>query len=326
MMGGRIWLESEMGAGSTFHFTACFRPASPLRVECPPPDLHEQRILVVDDSAGRKLQILLVEDNDVNRTLVTHLLAQRGHHVVEAQSGKEAVAAMVHAPGEVFDLVLMDVQMPDMDGFETTAAIRDHEKLSGGHVPVIAVTAYAMKGDRERCLSAGMDGYLSKPVQLQELRQLLRRYEGGPCVEAGLVSPPEELYVDSDAQGATGSQPLGSEHEAVERGALLERLGGDVQLMSDLIEIHLSQCPGLLAAAGRALQENNGPELARLTHTLKGSARNLLALAAAEIAGRLEIFAEQGDFSRARETMAALECEMERVEHGLRALQALAVP
>jgi HPt (histidine-containing phosphotransfer) domain-containing protein len=96
--------------------------------------------------------------------------------------------------------------------------------------------------------------------------------------------------------------------------------------MSDLIEIHVGQCPGLLAAARRALQENNGPELARLTHTLRGSAGNLLALAAAEIAGRVETFAEQGDFSRARETMATLECEMERVEHGLRALQALAVP
>ncbi|MGC9994276.1 MAG: PAS domain S-box protein [Terriglobia bacterium] len=329
MMGGKIWLESEMGKGSTFHFTACFRRASPLRVECPPPGLHEERILVAERapaSAGRKLQILLVEDNDVNRTLVTHLLAQRGHHVVEAQSGKDAVAAIEHDPGGVFDLVFMDVQMPDMDGFETTAAIRDHEKLSGGHVPIIAVTAYAMKGDRERCLSAGMDGYLSKPVQLQELRQLLRRYEGGPCVEAGLVSPHEELYVDSDAQEATGSQARGSEHEPVERGALLDRLGGDVQLMSDLIEIHLSQCPGLLAAARRAFEENNGPELARLTHTLKGSAGNLLALEAAEIAGRLETLAEQGDFSRARETMAALECEMERVEHGLRTLQDLAVP
>jgi PAS domain S-box-containing protein len=326
MMGGKIWLESEMGKGSTFHFTACFRPALPLRVECPPPDLQEERILVVDDRVGRKLQILQVEDNDLNRTLVTHLLAKRGHHVVEAQSGKEAVAAIERAPKGVFDLVFMDVQMPDMDGFETTAAIRDHEKLSGGHVPIIAVTAYAMKGDRERCLSAGMDGYLSKPVQLQELRQLLRRYEGGPSLEAGLVSPHEELYVDSDAPEATGSQPLGGEREPVERVALLDRLGGDVQLMSDLIEIHLSQCPGLLAAARRALQENNGPELARQTHTLRGSAGNLLALEAAEIAGRLETFAERGDFSRARETMAALECEMERVEHGLRALQALAVP
>ena len=326
MMGGKIWLESEVGKGSTFHFTACFRPASPLRAECPPPDLQEERILVVDDSAARKLQILLVEDNDVNRTLVTHLLAKRGHHVVEAQSGKEAVAVIEHALGGVFDLVFMDVQMPDMDGFETTAAIRGHEKLSGGHVPIIAVTAYAMKGDRERCLSAGMDGYLSKPVQLRELRQLLRRFEGEPCVEAGLASPHEELYAASDAQEATGSQPLGGEHEPVVRSALLDRLGGDVQLMSELIEIHLSQCPGLLAAARRAFEENNGPELARLTHTLKGSAGNLLALEAAEIAGRLEAFAEQGDFERARETMAALEREMDRVEHCLRALQALAVP
>jgi CheY-like chemotaxis protein len=254
------------------------------------------------------------------------LLTKRGHNVVEAQSGREALAAIENAQARGFDLVFMDVQMPGMDGFETTDAIRTHEKLTGGRVPIIAVTAYAMKGDRECCLAAGMDGYLSKPVQLEELRRLLRDYEGGPSVGAGLAASLEVSCLGPAVQESAESQKMRSERAPVDRSALLERLGGDSQLMSELIEIHLRQCPGLLAAARRAFEENNGPELARLTHTLKGSAGNLLALDAAEIAGRLETFAEQGQFSRARETMAALECEMERVERSLRALQALAVP
>ncbi|MGD0127680.1 MAG: PAS domain S-box protein [Terriglobia bacterium] len=459
MMGGRIWLESDVGKGSAFHFTVCFGPSS-CRTDGPPPDLHGERILVVDDNltclrilgslltewkalpvlcdsgqeallqldsangktfpfaavlldarlpepdgsavvqrikidpklekttirlasgsrqtpapahgqesespmfltkpvfpeellaairsvsgwldegvargaapgeralsnAGRKLEILLVEDNDVNRTLVTHLLTKRGHNVVEAQSGTEALATIEHAPGGGFDLVFMDVQMPDMDGFETTAAIRAHEKLTGGRVPIIAVTAYAMKGDRERCISAGMDGYLSKPVELQELRRLLQEYEGGPSAETGLPSPLGELYRAPEVQMQAESQTLGDERAPVDKSALLERLGGDAQLMRELIEIHLNQCPGLLAAARRAFEGHDGPELARIAHTLKGSAGNLLALEAVRIAARLETCAEQGDFSRARETLAALEAEMERLEHGFRALQAMPAP
>jgi PAS domain S-box-containing protein len=460
MMGGKVWLESEVNKGSTFHFTACFAAASSCGTEGPPADLQGKRILVVDDnptclrilgsllagwnaqpvlcasgsealfhldskkenaapfaavlvdarlpepdcsavvqriqtdpqlekvtirlssgsrqtpapafhresgsqlfvmkpviprellaviqsvsgdraarvvpaaeqeqrapsSAGRKLHILLVEDNDVNRTLVTHLLAKRGHHVVEAQSGREAVTAIQQAPTGAFDLVLMDVQMPEMDGFETTAAIRAHEKPTGGHVPIIAVTAYAMKGDRERCLAAGMDGYLPKPVQLQGLRQLLRKYEEGPSIGMGLPLPLEEPQLDSEALEAAESQPLSDGREPVDRCALLDRLGGDAQLMGELIEIHLRQYPGLLAAARRALQASNGAELARLSHKLKGSAGNLLALEVVRIAGRLETLAEQGDFSRACETMAALEHELERLDQGLRALQTLTVP
>ena len=171
-----------------------------------------------------------------------------------------------------------------------------------------------------------MDWYLSKPVQLHELRQLLREYEGGPAVEEGPASALEAPRLAPSVFEQAESQPPGGGPAPVDRKALLDRLGGDAQLMSELIQIHLSQCPALLAKARRALQDNNGPELARVTHTLKGSAGNLLALEAVEIAGRLETLAERGDFSQARETMAALECEMERLERGLRTLQALTMP
>jgi two-component system, sensor histidine kinase and response regulator len=122
------------------------------------------------------LRILLAEDNVVNQRLATRLLEKRGHRVVVAANGREALEALEK---ETFDLVLMDVQMPEMDGMEATAEIRKKEKLAGGHQPVVALTAHAMKGDQERCLSVGMDGYLAKPIRPQELDDLLDRYLAG---------------------------------------------------------------------------------------------------------------------------------------------------
>jgi len=119
------------------------------------------------------LRVLLAEDNPVNQLLASRLLEKRGHRVVVAANGREALAALEK---ESYDLVLMDIQMPEMDGLEATAAIREKEKGSGIHQPVIAMTAHAMKGDRERCLAGGMDGYLSKPIRLQELDELLEAY------------------------------------------------------------------------------------------------------------------------------------------------------
>jgi CheY-like chemotaxis protein len=266
--------------------------------------------------AARKLRILLVEDNEVNRILVTRLLVKEGHSVVVAANGREAVAAVQYAPRGAFDLILMDVQMPDMDGFETTAAIRARELSTGGRAPIVAVTAHAMKGDRERCLAAGMDGYLSKPIQLRELRDLLRKYEllAAQTMEVSFPQEQEECL------------PLGDEGKPVDRETLLDRLGGDSRLLSELIEIYLTQCPSMLAAAQRALQEKNGRELARVAHTIKGSAGNFLARAALETAGRLETFAEEGDFSRAQETIGALQEEMERLGSALSALRGVTVP
>jgi two-component system, sensor histidine kinase and response regulator len=123
--------------------------------------------------AGDHLRILLVEDNPVNQLLAVRLLEKRGHSVTLAGNGKEALATLEK---NTFDLVFMDVQMPQMDGFEATVAIREKERASGDHLPIIAMTAHAMAGDRERCLKAGMDDYISKPIRPQELADLLKHY------------------------------------------------------------------------------------------------------------------------------------------------------
>jgi len=120
-----------------------------------------------------QLRILLAEDNPVNQRLATRLLEKQGHQVLLAKDGREAVAMVERDP---VDLVLMDVQMPNMDGLQATAAIREREKKTGAHVPIVAVTAHAMKGDEERCLEAGMDGYVSKPIQVRELEQAIDRF------------------------------------------------------------------------------------------------------------------------------------------------------
>jgi two-component system, sensor histidine kinase and response regulator len=121
----------------------------------------------------RKLHVLLAEDNAVNQKLAARLLERRGHQVTVTANGREALAALDR---ENFDVVLMDVQMPEMDGFEATAAVRGRERNTGRHLPIIAMTAHAMRGDQERCLASGMDGYISKPIRAQELISLLERF------------------------------------------------------------------------------------------------------------------------------------------------------
>jgi CheY-like chemotaxis protein len=147
------------------------RPAPPPA----PPSVPDQS----QPAAGRK--ILLVEDNRVNQVVASRLLEKRGHKVTLAANGREAVAAVGRAP---FDLVLMDLQMPEMDGFEATAAIRQAETATGAHLPIFAMTACAMKGDAERCSSAGMDGYIPKPIRPKDLYAIVNACPPGPAIEA----------------------------------------------------------------------------------------------------------------------------------------------
>jgi len=183
MMGGSVEVDSEVGAGSTFRFTAAFaeaaRPSADAEAGAP------GRAVAGGGSVARPLRVLCAEDNVVNQKLLTRLLQKRGHAVTVVGDGAEALAALER---DSFDLVLMDVQMPRMDGFEATGLLRRRERGTGAHLPVVALTAHAMKGDREACLRAGMDDYLSKPLEARELDALLVRLFPAPS-PASLPAP-----------------------------------------------------------------------------------------------------------------------------------------
>jgi two-component system, sensor histidine kinase and response regulator len=248
----------------------------------------------VDENAPvSRLEILLVEDNPVNQKLALRLLEKRGHQVVVAGNGKEALAELNKKP---FDLVLMDVQMPEMDGLEATRRLREKEKSTGLHQPVIAMTALVMKGDRERCLDAGMDAYLSKPIRPQELDQILDSYKGKVCVDAPKAEP----------------KPL-QKSTVCSADELLERVGGDREFLHELVEIFREDYPAQILTAKEAAARGDHEALRRVGHSLKGALKNLAAPTASRLASELEELAASEALTPALGLIAGLDVEVSRV-------------
>jgi PAS domain S-box-containing protein len=266
---------------------------------------------------GRPLCILLAEDNPINQKLAVRLLEKQGHAVTVAGNGLEALAALYppdspadEGGSQRFDVVLMDVQMPELDGLQATKAIRERERAAGGHMPVIAMTAYALKGDRERCLEGGMDGYISKPIHLKELLQALQ------AVVPALAGPPAP---PADEVASYGS---------LDMTAALARVMGDRQLLAELAGLFLAECPRRMAEMRAAVAGEDPPRLQLSAHALKGGVATFAARSAYEAALRLEKMGRAGDLCAAPEALAALAQEVERLRPALAALaeQAAAAP
>jgi CheY-like chemotaxis protein len=246
------------------------------------------------------LRILLAEDSVVNQKLATALLQREGHHVVLAGTGREAVAA---AESQAFDLALMDVQMPEMDGLEATAAIRVHEAQRGGHLPIIAMTAHALKGDRQRCLDAGMDQYLAKPIHAGQLFAMIKATLGIACeAEAPPQSPAPE----------TGDLNWAEIQKAI---------GGDRQLVLLVVETALREIPALMSTIEDAIHRQDATSLRLTAHTLKGSIRYFGATPAFDVAYELEQMGQQNDLRRAEESVAALRAALDPLLQALTAYQ-----
>ena len=274
MLGGRLWVESRPGEGSTFHCTVAVEAGSEAEVEA---------VRQPDSAAGggvKDLNLLVVDDNEVNRDLIRMVL-EKDHRVTTAEHGLEALRALA-AEGP-FDAVFMDVQMPEMDGLTVTRVIRAMERgaeppalldpglaeqlaarLAGGHVPVIAMTAHAMGGDEARCLAAGMDDYVTKPFQPEQLHTVLRLLRPGRGAQgaAPAVTPPTAATAAAAPEAAT---------DETVRAALLAAGDFTAPQVERLLAASRRSVTTLLAACDQGLADEDWPAVRRAAHTLKGT-------------------------------------------------------
>jgi PAS domain S-box-containing protein len=301
IMDGKIWVESVLGQGSMFHFTARFgQVAATASTDAraaeiaPAIQQHDARI-------RRQLRVLLAEDNEINQKLAARLLEARG---CDVQIVDDGLMAMTYLERQEFDLVLMDLQMPIMGGLEATTLWRAKERGSARYVPIIALTAHALKGDRERCLAAGMDGYVAKPITDEALWCAVEQV----CQRLPQLPP---AHVNPEFPG-----------QQLDREAILSRLDGDEALLREIVGLFLARSPEMLEEIRTALAAEDSRSVCRTAHTLKGSVSTFSRALVFDLLQQLEESAGSGDLSKASEVFEALEFELGRFQPALAQLVA----
>ncbi|OFV99814.1 MAG: hypothetical protein A3F68_05045 [Acidobacteria bacterium RIFCSPLOWO2_12_FULL_54_10] len=258
--------------------------------------LPRARMTATRTEGQQQLRILLAEDNPVNQIVVSRILEKRGHSVRIAANGQEALSAWQTEP---FDLILMDVQMPVLDGLKATAAIREKEAVSGCHIPIFAMTAHALKGDEERCLQAGMDRYLTKPLDTAKLYEAIDNLCG------------------VQVQTKVRRPEVTESNQVVDHKQLLERMNGDEDLLREAVTVFLQDYPKRLAEMSDALAIRDTEALERAAHTLRGAVGNFATGRAFAAAMELEEMGKLGRLDQADSAYALLRREIEQFDSAL---------
>jgi len=256
-----------------------------------------------------RLRLLLAEDNPVNRGMIAHMLEKRGHFVQGVEDGHDVLQAL---EAHTFDLILMDVQMPSLDGFKTTAIIREKEQATGRHIPIIALTAHAMRGDRERCLAQGMDGYVTKPIQMGALLSAVEELVPRPEPEAK-----GRLPIVLNGEPEMGEEPI-------DRRLAMQLMEGDEVLFAEALRVCVMDFERQLARIAGAREKNDLLEVSRAAHRLKGGLSMIAALPASRAAARLELLAQNGEADGCAVAVKCLQAEYVRLTGLAGAMQAAA--
>ncbi len=298
LMGGEIWVESEPDEGSVFHFTVrCGRDPGAVEAGERPAEPAASR------RSARSLRVLVAEDNPMNQKLMQRLLTREGHRAVLAADGREALAAYEREP---FDLILMDVQMPGMDGIEAAMEIRRREVANERCTSIAALTASAMTGDRERCLAAGMDDYIAKPLDQEKLLALI---DG--------LGPPEPL---SPPAGRADERPASG--RLFDRDRTLELCNDDPELAREIVDLLLATAAELQAGLEDALGSADAEAFERRAHALKGAAANVGSQRIEATALKLMQIGADGELAAAPALLAELEKDLGRLASELAAFRA----